>query len=375
MNTIVRKGSIGLTGVCLTLWLSAGANATTLSQVSVNSASVPGATATATDNTGHDTELGYDSAGAVGRAYSSTISSPYGNYVAKPTTDSVYAKASLQDGELKAKASLSFGSDLWGTGSAGTSNANASATATVADTFHIYDSNTNTPFVWSSGDNATFQFSITGLSNIDSAILPSPVNPYDYPPQPGVLKNTLYTRLGLNLYKVGTMALIAQINNLDWSDYNAALAQYNALNAQITANTIATDFWFLGDPVMYGADTIDPAKILAVSPDTPTDIYYDFNPDGDFEWQLLLDVTAQIDASLQNVGAVLDFSHTVTTNYVGPVGSTTYSESGLFPTTLSLDDLPGNTPAVPEPASAALMGLGCLAMVMGMSRRRNKLAA
>jgi hypothetical protein len=59
----------------------------------------------------------------------------------------------------------------------------------------------------------------------------------------------------------------------------------------------------------------------------------------------------------------MDFSHTLTAQYSGPTGTTTHSQSGVFPGTLAL------VGTIPEPGSLVLSCLG-VAAVCALRRRR-----
>jgi hypothetical protein len=101
---------------------------------------------------------------------------------------------------------------------------------------------------------------------------------------------------------------------------------------------ITRDYWYFGQVT---ADfTVDPSKVLPINPGTPTDIQFTFTPGGDFDWLASLDTTVQLDASLQNVSATLDFSNSAVSSYTGPPGTTTYSGSSLYPNTLPISQLP-----------------------------------
>jgi hypothetical protein len=145
-------------------------------------------------------------------------------------------------------------------------------------------------------------------------------------------------------YKPGTLDLIRQLQTFDFSaypDFATALAAFQALAAQIDANVIASDFWYFGR--LITPFDVDPSHVLAIDPTTPTNVRLDFTPGGDFDWIASLTTNAFLDASLQNVGAALDFSNSAVSSYQGPAGTTTYSASGLFPTTQPLGDAPQAT--------------------------------
>lgn len=97
----------------------------------------------------------------------------------------------------------------------------------------------------------------------------------------------------------------------------------------------------------------------------PTATYPDFSngirieqgiqPNGDFDWMLLLGVSGQVTGPQFYE---LDFSRTLNLSYSGPEGTTTSSESGLFQ----------NYVPIPEPGS--VVALGVVAVAAGSRRRR-----
>jgi hypothetical protein len=156
--------------------------------------------------------------------------------------------------------------------------------------------------------------------------------------------DNIYTLLTFAAYKPGTLDLLRQLQTFDFSaypDFPTALAAFQALDAQIEANLIARDFWYFGS--LIAPFDVDQAHVLAVDPTTPTNVRFDFNPAGDFDWVATLETNVFLDAALQSVGATLDFSNSIVTSYQGPPGSTTYSASGLFPATVPLSQAPPPT--------------------------------
>lgn len=283
------------------------------------------------DETGAEVQLGI--AGSRAAAFSS------GGAVVKQVTDDVFARSSLQTGTIKARATLQLGANTFTSGGGvpvGARNGAASATAIFADSFRAYSA--STPFLWTSGTTATFQFGVTGQSTVTGTV-PDPV---DF--SPGQPLDQIYTLLTIAIYKPGTLDLLRQLQNFDFSaypDFATALAAFHALNDQIETNTIARNFWYFGD--LIAPFDVDPAHVLSVNATTPTAVRFDFTPGGDFDWVASLDANVFLDASLQNVGAALDFSNSIVTSYDGPPGATTYSASGVFPTTLPLSEAPAPT--------------------------------
>jgi hypothetical protein len=279
-------------------------------------------------------------------------------YTIKPTSDNAYAGAALATGQVKTLASLGFGTDLPGSPvPANHSNGSASARVEMADSFTAYSG--STPFLWNNGTTVSFRFDVTGSSTVPNGLTP--------PPDPATPGNNIYSVMSLHIYTPGTVNLVRQLETFDFNaypDFNTALDALNALNNEIQARSIGSDYWYFGDSVV--PFSIDPAHVVSINPTTPAALQYDFTPNGDFDWLLSLDTSIQLDASLQNTSATIDLSHTITTSYVGPAGATTYSASGLFPDTLPLSQ-------VPEPGTTSILvvGLGGLALCRG--RRLNRL--
>ena len=261
-----------------------------------------------------------------------------GNYVVKLVTDSVYSRASLATGTVKTKALLQFGPNLavGGTGSPlGSRNGSASATSTFADSFRTYSA--NTPFLWTSGTTARFNFGVTGQYTLGGTI-PRPASQ-----AAGEPLDQVYALLFINIYKPGTIDLLRQLKEFNFAAYPdsaTASAAFQALANQIQANLITRDYWYFGDVVAWFAGTIPADKIIPVNTSTPVPIQFQFTPGGDFDWTVTIDTTAQLDASLQSVSATLDFSNSVVTTYDAPAGTTTYSGSGTFPGTHPFNEIP-----------------------------------
>lgn len=293
-----------------------------------------------------DTSSADVSIALVSGTHNGAVGNGVGGYTIKSITDNVSASASLGSGTLKAYAAGGFGTDGQVVGtplSSGSLMGIASATAGFADSFRTFED--NHPFLWSDGDLAKFQFTITGSSSDSGGLDAS--------------NSFLYASLSFNAYTAGTLDLLEQLNNFDWSaypDFDSALPVWSALNTEINSRLIDRGFWYLGE-LQYAPFEIDPAMVVAVDADAPALLSFEFEPGDDFDWILTLDTLFQADQTLQNVSATLDFANTVTTSYIAPDGTTTYSASGLFPQTLNLADAPTGNP-VPVPATLGLIVLG-----------------
>lgn len=250
-----------------------------------------------------------------------------GGFTIKRQMDDVFARASLSEGHLKARSILGFANNVQVTGAPlniGQRNGAANATAAFGDSFSTRWG--SSPFVWSDGDEASFQFGITGTYSVPGNVV-APANT-----NPGQIRNQVYASLNFQALTPGGLALREQLANFDF--INRPMSEYYALNDQYEATRIdgGNGFWFIGNPIV--GFSLGSTPVLALNPSGPTFVDMSFNPSGDFEWFLELDTTVHLDATLQNTTATLDFSHTISTVYTGPVGTTTVSESGVFPGTV-----------------------------------------
>jgi hypothetical protein len=294
------------------------------------------------DVTGANAELGPIS-GTNNLAFGNTGT---GNYVVKKVADSVFARASLSNATLKTSAFLQFGSNSFvsGTGvSLGSRNGGASGIASFADSFRTYSG--NTPFLWSSGTTATFHFDVTGLITTTGTI-PDPMT-YSAP-QP---IDVIYSVLQVYVFKPGTIDLLRQAEDFDFSAYtnfNDALAVFELIENQITANSITNNYAFFGQVTANFA--VDATKILPLNPNAPTPFDFTFTPGGDFDWMATVTTLTFLDASLENVSVNLNFANSMVSSYHGPAGTTTFSGSGLYPSTLPLSEIPPpSTGKCPQP--------------------------
>jgi len=99
------------------------------------------------------------------------------------------------------------------------------------------------------------------------------------------------------------------------------------------------------------------------------DLFANFNPLGDFDWELQFFVGEQ----LASPGTLdVDLSHTLLLSYDGPAGTTTFSGSG-FPGTQALD---GGTTSVPDSGSSlCLFGIGLGGLFWFRRRSANRCIA
>lgn len=278
-----------------------------------------------------------------------------GGFIVNTETSSVYSRADLGSGTLKAATSLGLGTITSGTPpAAGARYASASATAEFADQFRLYSG--GTPYLWGSDTEVSFAMNVTGSTAIPGSM-----------PVPADSLGMTWAHLGLRIFKVGTLDLIDQLGRIDLYPDNtfdeAAYQRYLALNAQINANFLLYIGWCLGDgrtPSGFCGAGADPIVTLV---DGAAEVSYTFTPGEDFEWILSLDTQVRLDLSLQNLTATLDFGNTIGVGFEAPQGATVYSGSGLFPNTRPLDEL---SSSVPEPHSLAL----CIAALLALASQR-----
>lgn len=302
----------------------------------------------------------YDSTGAAVQSVSSGSDTFYdynanaGQYYSQRVTTSEFSAANLATGALKGSAYLKVDNT---NGPArtpdGAGRAYYSRSESVfADQFSVFSG--GNPYLWNQATPFTFSFNVSGTTSLPSGA-----------PLPSTGSNRDRAMLNLGIYQVGAIDLMDQLNHIDWNalGFDLALQLFTRLNDEINAKKIDTTFWCLGDhitPASWG-DWCNGHQVDLTA--GPTTVSRTFNPNGDFEWLLVLDTDVASEFGVDNVVASMDFSHTVNMGFDGPAGATVYSASGLFPNTLLMPT--GNS--VPEPASALLVLVGCAAT---WSRRR-----
>jgi len=289
-----------------------------------------------------------------------SVNNGSGGYTYKNIISDTYALSSLANGDLKTRATFGFGTDLSGGAlmPVGANHGQASATALFGDSFTFTDLASDTPYIWTANSQAQFNFSIDGNIDIPSGI----IDPID--DSPGQPNNFIHTSLTFDVFTPGGLDLYYQLQHFDfnnYSDFNEGFEALISISDQLDTHRIDREYWVLGDYISYFDE--DPDDVIDVSGPNGANLNFNFNPGGDFEWLLRLDSIVRLDASLQNVTAMMDFSNTVTTGFTGPSDSVVYSNSGLFPGTLS-----SPTSAVPEPATWAMMLIGF--GIIGCMRRR-----
>lgn len=355
MQETLRRTTTALAGgLAISMALALPAHATlTFSEVAINSqtAVTDANPDTLRDETGGPVEL--SATGSQNLAFGSG-----GAVVVKPTSDDVFARASLSTAELKARSMLGFGTDAFGSLGSGLRNGSASAISQFGDSFRTFAD--NQPFLWSDGDTATFNFSVTGSTSVPSGIDAPATFPTGSNGEP---INFIYSQLQLVIYQAGAIDVLLSLRDFDFG--SGSIEDFLALNQQLNDRILFTEGWYFGDTVLPDDFNVPAERMLGLTDGVPTEVSYAFNPDGDFDWLLLLDTNVFLDASLQNVAATMDFASTVTASYVGPDGSETRSGSGLFPGTVALavDD-------VPEPAGLGLLLAALLPLGYGLRRRR-----
>lgn len=279
-----------------------------------------------------------------------------GGYLSKSETSSVFARADLSTGELKAMASLALGANEGGIApDPGQRFTTARATAILADSLSFRQGESS--YLWAEGQQFNFSFSVDGVTSIPAGT-PTPLNG----------NGMSWATLRLDLWRPGGLDANVQLSNFDYTAYAqqygsaAAEAEWNRLANAVDSFYIGATAWCLGDnstSAGYCGGVFYQQVALA---DGSATVNYSFAPGGDFEWTLELSTRVALDISAENTSVTLDFSHTVHTGFTAPADATTYSASGLLPNTLPLA-------AVPEPASWA-MALAGLMAVGWRARRR-----
>lgn len=234
-----------------------------------------------------------------------------------------YAKADLATGTLKMQASAS-------------SNMNSGFYPSIQSNAIFGDSFTTTtsggsPFVWN-GSTATFNMALTGPNLMTSSDGFASAGGF----------------IVLAILKKGTLdpnqPLIGSANGIEYFEYNIGNP-----NLQI----YYTD--------QQGNST--PLAITAGYTDIPSEISATFAPGGDFDWALLLGASGQ-----ESPGEAfdIDFSHTLTLDYVAPEGTDTTSVSGQFTNIAAAAALP-----VPEPLTISTFAAGLAGLFAARRRKKN----
>lgn len=235
--------------------------------------------------------------------------------------------ANLSTAELKASESATLSI------AASATNARAQVNAAFGDGFSVFEPGGGL-FSWTSADTVRFTLTVDG--HIGSA------TPNDV--------------LGID-FGFGAPGALANAGKPLGSRVPAGLVTGGFLVQDLCSFGLGSNESLLGFMTCGGSLT------KSVSGDVSGTIFAEFAPNGNFDWF----------AGLHLVGAPsggpgmsdMDFLSTITVAYQGPSGSTTFSQSGVFPGTLA-------APAtVPEPASFMLLALG-IAAVAGHRRSRSR---
>lgn len=287
-----------------------------------------------------------------------------GGYLFKLETSSVFARADLASGELKASASLGLGVNQNGSDPApvfGVRTTTASASATLADSLSFRSGGNR--YLWADGEQFTFRFGVDGTVDIPAAVA-----------TPLSSSAMTWATLRLNIWRPGGLEAIHQLDSFDYSGYAqlhgdaAAWTEYVRLSNTVNALELTRAGWCLGESRTLtgfcGGVFFQQVTLGA----TPTEVNFAFAPGGDFEWTLALETRVAMDLSYENMSSTLDFSHTIHTGFVAPTGTTVYSASGLLPDTLP-------AAAVPEPQSWALMVSGLWALLGAAAFKQRRLRA
>lgn len=198
--------------------------------------------------------------------------------------------------------------------------------AWFGDGFRTRDSS-GAPFQWLPNTGAQFTLDLTGNSVSSS----------------GAIADLGFGQVGafvvLSLFEPGTLSASSKLVGDEHG-----MGYYLYLLGNPNLNLLYTD-WEGGQ---------HPMAPTAYYGDLSGDIHIrqDFQPNGDFDWAVVLGVAGQLSGP---EFYDLDLSHTLTVGYVGPSGSVTTSVSGLFT----------NIQAVPEPGAMALLSMGLVGLLAG----------
>ena len=204
------------------------------------------------------------------------------------------------------------------------------AAAAIADGFETTASN-GSPFDWQSG-NGHFSFDFAGT----------------------------YTRDATDASVNSIAALRLTLSRPGTAGSNTGLTR---------ADVFAEYVWFVGEPVQaftfcyqaMDSQCFAPEPIATFS-EYPTTFGVDVNVGSDFDWTLQLLLARSTSNGTANYD--LDFSHTLSTRYEGPDGTTTRARSGLFANILG--------PTTPVPAGTHLPVLvAALSALLWHQRRRS----
>lgn len=240
------------------------------------------------------------------------------NYASSGTWGGVsgFASANLSTGQLKVRAANAPVSGF---------SPYVQSNAWFGDGFRAHTP--SGPFGWTPDATSRFSMDLTGTQVNSSA----------------PLVNLGYGQVGgfvlLALYQPGTLdpagKLVGDTNNFQYFLYLLGNP-----NQQLTY----TDPQGQSHPLVPTASYNDLTQDIHIA--------QDFQPNGDFDWALLIGCAGQISGP---EFYDMDFSRTLNVSYSGPAGSTTTSESGLF----------NNFANVPEPTSMGVM----MFAVIGAARR------
>lgn len=265
------------------------------------------------------------------------------------TTDfEAAASADLAAGTLKARSvqTVRAGQESWPSGP-GQRATHVQAVATLGDSFRTYSG--SNPFNWT-GEVARFTFDLSGLRSETGLNFSSNWG------SPGESMDNVSASLLFYVLQPGALDLVFQKES--WPKYHDP-AGYMELGREIAAKRTNSVLAHITEECC--------GQGLSVSvPRLPGSFEFAFEPGGDFDWVAQLAVITMIDMNTPAASAAMDLMHTASIGYQAPSGATTYSASGVFPGTLSLDRLN----AVPAPTSTALVVAGLLALLSSAGRRR-----
>lgn len=260
------------------------------------------------------------------------------------------AESELAAGRLATVTKAAFGAQVSGPDLAlGANTLYSRASAWMGDRFTLALGD-GSPFSSIGGGTVTFSFDLTGEITVSGPFVA------------GEGYSQLSTGFFFGAYRTGALDLWRQYDDaLQNMDFNTA----NTLYAQIQGLEITTSGALFLDAVTAQRqdylDSMAPVDVYVPNSETPTVIDVSFDAPDTFEWLVMMQSVAELDASLSDTAVSADFGNTLLARFSAGDDVVAYSSSGLFPGTAPL-------PAIPEPATAWMLLAGACVVVLAVRR-------
>lgn len=260
------------------------------------------------------------------------------------------AESELAAGRLATVTKAAFGAQISGPDLAlGTATLYSRASAWMGDRFTLALGD-GSPFSSIGGGTVTFSFDLTGEITVSGPFVA------------GEGYSQLSTGFFFGAYRTGALDLWRQyddaLQNMDFDTANTLYAQIQGL--EITTSRAL----FLDAVTAQRQDYLDsmlPVDVYVPDAETPTVIDVAFDAPDTFEWLVMMQSVAELDASLSNTAVSADFGNTLLARFSAGDDVVAYSSSGLFPGTAPL-------PAIPEPATVWMLLAGACVVVLAVRR-------